>query len=85
MHGKNNCNLDNEFPIDDSILWIDPLDGTLAYTKNELEAVTVLMGVSHKKSPLLGIIAHIYPRKSIEENRKCDYDFDPQIYFAHAN
>ena len=57
MQGKNKINLNDEFSIEDTIVWIDPLDGTLSYVKNELDAVTVLIGVSHKKSPLMGIIS----------------------------
>lgn len=56
--GKNNSQLNNEIEIlDDTILWIDPLDGTLSYIKNELEAVTNMIGLSSNKRPVLGLIA----------------------------
>ena len=34
----------NEIVIDDSVVWIDPLDGTLSFLKNELDCVTTLIG-----------------------------------------
>jgi fructose-1,6-bisphosphatase/inositol monophosphatase family enzyme len=44
--------LEEEF----TTLWIDPLDGTLAFTKNELEAVTNLIGITYHGKATLGII-----------------------------
>jgi len=34
--------ISDEFPLDDAIVWIDPLDGTTSYTKNELDGVTTV-------------------------------------------
>lgn len=56
-------------PIQDLTVWIDPLDGynypniiilfrTLEYIKNDLEAVTTLIGVSYNKRPIIGVIGH---------------------------
>lgn len=30
------------------MVWVDPLDGTLSYVKEEYDAVTTLIGISHK-------------------------------------
>jgi len=30
--------------MDDSVVWIDPLDGTLSFLRNELDCVTTLIG-----------------------------------------
>jgi len=47
-------------------VWVDPLDGkliifnnslyqgTLNYTKGDLDAVTTLIGLSHKNRPIMG-------------------------------
>lgn len=45
--GKNNFKINNEFDLDNVVVFVDPLDGTLSYTKNELDAVTTLIGVSY--------------------------------------
>mmetsp|Transcript_4042 Transcript_4042/g.2990 ORF Transcript_4042/g.2990 Transcript_4042/m.2990 type:complete len:189 (-) Transcript_4042:276-842(-) len=45
-----------EFFEEDAVVWIDPLDGTHAYTKGNLDAVTILIGVAFKGRPRFGII-----------------------------
>jgi 3'(2'), 5'-bisphosphate nucleotidase len=71
---------DNEsFELDDAIVWIDPLDGTLSYIKGEMDCVTTLIGVSVKGKPILGLIGKPYKKNGD------GYDFSPMTYFAHAN
>ena len=56
----------NEIDLENSIMWVDPLDGTLSYTKNELDAVTCLIGLSCNKKPVLGLIGA--PYRLVSEN-----------------
>ena len=35
----------NLINLKDAVVWIDPLDGTLAFLKNELDCVTTLIGL----------------------------------------
>lgn len=67
----------NEFPLEDSIVWIDPLDGTLSYVDNELDAVTTLIGVSYKAQPIIGIVGHYFQSKGEL------FEYNPRIYFGH--
>lgn len=39
---------EKEISIEDSIVWIDPLDGTLSFLKGELNDVTTLIGFISK-------------------------------------
>lgn len=72
--------LNNEFDLEDTIVWVDPLDGTLSYTKNELDAVCTLIGVSHKNRPIMGLVCQHYEK--VKDN---EYIYNPKIYFGHAN
>ena len=82
LKGKKAENFNNEISIEDSVVWIDPLDGTLSYVKNELDAVTTLIGLSNNLKPVLGIIGHPYPRTVSNDPSK--YEFDPQVYFGFS-
>lgn len=98
MLGKNQYKINNEFDIDNVVVFIDPLDGTLSYTKNELDAITTLIGISYNNQPLIGIIGQPFqnvPKSTAnkEEEEKKDsansasqmeYIFDPMVYFGHA-
>ena len=44
------------FNTKDAVVWIDPLDGTSDFVKNNLPAVTVLIGLSIKGHSRLGIV-----------------------------
>ncbi|KAL4450921.1 hypothetical protein ABPG74_011763 [Tetrahymena malaccensis] len=76
----NTPKIQNSFNIDDVVVWIDPLDGTLSYVKEEYDAVTTLIGVSIHNRPLMGIISQPY---RLEKNGT--YTFKPKIYFGHVD
>ena len=58
---KSNQDIDEEIDInDDVVVWVDPLDGTLSFVNNELNAVTTLIGLSVGKDPILGVIGKPY-------------------------
>ncbi|EQC27656.1 hypothetical protein SDRG_14564 [Saprolegnia diclina VS20] len=40
----------------DLIVWIDPLDGTRKFTEQAYDQVSVLIGLSHKGRPLVGVM-----------------------------
>lgn len=52
--------MDVEFDIEDLTVYCDPLDGTTSFVKDNLEAVTTLIGLAHKGKPLAGIIGQIW-------------------------
>ena len=45
-----------EFSSDDAVLFIDPLDATAEFVKGNIDAVTVLLGLTVKGVPKIGII-----------------------------
>lgn len=70
--------VNNEFSLEDSVVWIDPLDGTLSYVDNELDAVCTLIGVSYKSRPLMGLVGHYYQKKE-------NFAYQPQVFFGHKD
>ena len=45
-----------EFSSEDAVLFIDPLDGTAEFVNGNISAVTVLLGLTVKGVPKIGII-----------------------------
>lgn len=60
-------NIDRELSIEDSCLWIDPIDCTRGFINGNYEDVTILIGLSHKKKPEAGIIGTPYRLKDGEK------------------
>lgn len=54
-----------EFETKDAIVWVDPLDGTKEFLRENLKAVTVLIGMSLKGVPSIGVVHYPF---NIEEN-----------------
>jgi len=57
-YGENEISVDpfETFNTKDAVVWIDPLDGTSDFVKNNLPAVTVLIGLSINGKSRLGIV-----------------------------
>lgn len=49
-------------------VFIDPLDGTSAYTKGDYESVTILVGIIVDNSPIFGVIGHPFGVKGTLES-----------------
>ena len=54
------------------------MDATLSYTKGELDEVTTLIGLSHKKRARLGVIGMPYRRQIL------GYAYDPKVLIGDA-
>lgn len=47
-------------PVEDVVCWIDPLDGTKEFTQGRYRFVTVLIGITVRGRPALGVIGEPY-------------------------
>lgn len=47
-------------PLEDVVVWVDPLDGTAEYTQGLLDHVTTLIGIAVKGKPVAGVIGQPY-------------------------
>ncbi|KAJ4458737.1 putative pap inositol 1; 4 phosphatase [Paratrimastix pyriformis] len=43
-------------PLNEVCLWVDPLDGTLEFVEGRLPYVSVLLGISHRGTPVAGVL-----------------------------
>lgn len=64
---------DEDLVLEDSCVWLDPLDGTKSYTNGELDEVTTLIGLSYRKRARVGVMGLPYRRLP------GGYKFDPRV------
>lgn len=64
---------EEELSLEDSCVWLDPLDGTKSYTNGELDEVTTLIGLSYRKKARIGIMGIPYVRIA------GGYKFNPRV------
>lgn len=57
--------MNTELNLNDLCVWIDPIDGTKEYTEGIKNAVTCLIGISYKQSPIAGIINRPFSNQTI--------------------
>jgi len=43
-------------------VWIDPIDNTKGFISGEIEAVTILIGISYKGKAEVGIVGHPFKK-----------------------
>uniref|UniRef100_A0A6B2LBJ8 3'(2'),5'-bisphosphate nucleotidase 1 n=1 Tax=Arcella intermedia TaxID=1963864 RepID=A0A6B2LBJ8_9EUKA len=56
-------------PIDDIIVYIDPIDGTKEFTEGVFSQVTILIGISFKGTPIAGIVCQPWREDSKDAQR----------------
>ncbi|KAK2949486.1 putative Myo-inositol monophosphatase A3 [Blattamonas nauphoetae] len=59
---------DLSFPIEDLVIYIDPLDGTRDYCDGFVHNVTVLIGIVANERPVAGVICYPFVRDSSDDN-----------------
>ena len=57
-----------KFSVKNTQVWIDPLDGTNEFTRGNVSAVTILVGLAIDGIPKLGVVH--YPFESNEKDCK---------------
>ncbi|KAK3241688.1 hypothetical protein CYMTET_48571, partial [Cymbomonas tetramitiformis] len=57
--------------LEDLTVWVDPLDGTREFVEGIPEAVTVLIGIAHRGSPVAGVIHRPWglPSTNVDHSR----------------
>jgi 3'-phosphoadenosine 5'-phosphosulfate (PAPS) 3'-phosphatase len=54
--------LSESIPIEEFVVWIDPIDNTRGFIKGTLDAVTILIGLSRKERAYLGVLGLPYQK-----------------------
>eukprot|EP00934_Nitzschia_sp_Nitz4_P006016 Nitzschia sp. Nitz4//scaffold131_size63436//25536//27848//NITZ4_006272-RA/size63436-processed-gene-0.116-mRNA-1//-1//CDS//3329535259//6006//frame0 len=69
--------LDEQIPLEDLALFVDPLDGTREFVEGRLQNVGCLIGIARKCRPIAGVIGVPFPGGSVDE--------PPRIHYAIAD
>jgi 3'-phosphoadenosine 5'-phosphosulfate (PAPS) 3'-phosphatase len=68
---------DEEIPLEDLALFVDPLDGTREFVEGRLQNVACLIGIARKNRPIAGVVCLPFPEGSTES--------DPRVHYAIAD
>lgn len=61
-HHPSHVELSENIPIEEFVVWIDPIDNTRGFIKGTLDAVTILVGLSRKERAYLGVVGLPYQK-----------------------
>jgi 3'-phosphoadenosine 5'-phosphosulfate (PAPS) 3'-phosphatase len=59
---------DDEVPLDELTLFVDPLDGTREFVEGRLQNVACLIGIARNRRPLAGVIGLPFPEGTAESD-----------------
>jgi 3'-phosphoadenosine 5'-phosphosulfate (PAPS) 3'-phosphatase len=59
---------DDQIPLEELTLFVDPLDGTREFVEGRLQNVACLIGISRNKRPLAGVIGLPFPDGTLNSN-----------------
>lgn len=65
--------IDEEIPIEDIALFVDPLDGTREFVEGRLHNVACLIGITRKNRPIAGVIGLPFPEGSVDAPVRIHY------------
>ena len=65
-------------PTAELCVWIDPIDNTKGFINNQLEAVTILIGLTRNNRPYLGIVTTPY---AVEQSQRL---FRPRVNIGNV-
>ena len=69
----NNQLIDEEIPLEDIALFVDPLDGTREFVEGRLQNVACLIGIARKNRPIAGVIGLPFPEGSVDAPVRVHY------------
>ena len=70
--------LDEEIPLDDLALFVDPLDGTREFVEGRLQNVACLIGIARNNRPIAGVIGLPFPEGSGDKAVRVHYAIGDQ-------
>lgn len=65
--------LDEEIPIDELVVFVDPLDGTREFVEGRLQNVACLIGIARNSRPIAGIIGVPFPDGDLSSGAEIHY------------
>jgi 3'-phosphoadenosine 5'-phosphosulfate (PAPS) 3'-phosphatase/thiamine kinase-like enzyme len=65
--------IDEEIPIEDIALFVDPLDGTREFVEGRLHNVACLIGITRKNRPIAGVIGLPFPEGGVDVPVRAHY------------
>lgn len=69
-----------QIDLNNAIVWVDPLDGTVEFIRGALDCVTTLIGISVGKEAKVGVVGRYFV-----EAEGGKYSWEPKCYFGHAD
>ena len=68
--------------LNDSIVWIDPLDGTQGFVEGKLDGVTTLIGIATKGKASVGVVGKYFTKNADQADK---YDYTPRCFFGMSD
>ncbi len=74
--------LDEEIPLDELAIFVDPVDGTREFVEGRLQNVACLIGIARNARPIAGIIGFPFPEGNLSLDSEIHYAVGDQIKIA---
>lgn len=71
--------LDEEIPLDELVIFVDPVDGTREFVEGRLQNVACLIGIARNSRPIAGVIGVPFPDGDLSSNAEIHYAVADQI------
>ena len=71
--------LDEEIPLEELVIFVDPVDGTREFVEGRLQNVACLIGIARNARPIAGIIGVPFPDGDLSSEAEVHYAVADQI------
>jgi len=71
--------LDEEIPIEELVIFVDPVDGTREFVEGRLQNVACLIGIARNSRPIVGVIGVPFPDGDLSSEAEIHYAVADQI------
>mmetsp|Transcript_12929 Transcript_12929/g.30503 ORF Transcript_12929/g.30503 Transcript_12929/m.30503 type:complete len:591 (-) Transcript_12929:769-2541(-) len=72
-------NLDEEIPLEELVIFVDPIDGTREFVEGRLENVACLIGIAKNSRPIVGVIGVPFPHGGSSQMAEIHYAVADEI------